>query len=75
MHVAEVHTIDAVTPYMHVFAHHCGYIGSELYSLGGMKVFSNQQVEKINDTITKLYFRCTNKRWDYMLQLMRKQSV
>ena len=63
---------ESVTPYMHVFAHHLGYFAGALHSRGGVKVFSNQAVEKLNSLITLLYFRGSSRKADYLAQMMGK---
>ena len=60
-----------VTPYMHLMAHHC----HELVSVHGcaLGVFNQQSVEKANDLVKSVYFRCTNFT-DGPLQVMQRAN-
>ncbi len=56
-----------VTPYIHVFGNHL----HTLYELHGNVNFYNQQgVEKLNNLITLSYFRCSNRKKDYLKQIL-----
>ena len=59
-----------VTPYMHVLVAH---IPQFLRDIGSLAVFSQQGLEKLNDDITKDYFKSTNHRNEDVLgQIMLK---
>ena len=47
-----------VTPYMHIMAHHAHELVAVHKSALG--VFNQQSVEKCNDLVKSVYFRCTN---------------
>ena len=59
-----------VTPYMHVLVAH---VPKLLRDVGSLAKFSQQGVEKLNDDITKDYFKSTNHRSEEALrQIMLK---
>ncbi len=61
-----------VTPYMHVLMNH---ISESLDLHGPINHFSQQGMEKLNDTITSLFFRSSNhKDTDAFVQVMQKQN-
>lgn len=65
----EVYQTKHVTPYMHTLVYHI----PEFISLyGSLAPFSQQGLEKLNDNITKDYFRSTNHRKDSLESLMMK---
>ena len=61
-----------VTPYMHVLVAH---VPKFLRDVGSLGKFSQQGLEKLNDDITKAYFKSTNHRNEEALrQLMLNPS-
>ena len=59
-----------VTPYMHVLVAH---IPKFLRDIGSLSEFSQQGLEKLNDDITKAYFKSTNHRSeDALTQILLK---
>jgi len=59
-----------VTPYMHVLVAH---IPTFLEKFGSLAIFSQQGLEKLNDDITKAYFKSTNHHnKTAMIQIMLK---
>ena len=61
-----------VTPYIHALAMH---IPEFIRRYGNVSLFSQQGLEKLNDTTTRNYFRSTNHREsEAMKQLMEKQN-
>ena len=61
-----------VTPYMHVLVAHMPKLLRDVGSLGK---FSQQGLEKLNDDITKAYFKSTNHRSEEALrQMMLKMN-
>ena len=65
----EVYQTKHVTPYMHTLIYHI----PEFISLhGSLAPFSQQGLERLNDTITKDYFRSTNHRDDALQSLLKK---
>ena len=59
-----------VTPYMHILVSH---IPQFIKFYGSLACFSQQGLEKLNDEITKDYFRSTNQRdTESLMQLMLK---
>ncbi len=61
-----------ITPYMHVFMNHLPEC-IEMYH--NINHFSQQAMEKLNDTVTILFFRSTNHRnTEAFTQVMKKQN-
>ena len=61
-----------VTPYMHVFMNH---LSESLEMHGNLNKFNQQAMEKLNDTITVLYFRSSNHRnTEAFVQVIKKQN-
>jgi hypothetical protein len=60
-----------VTVYMHIFASHL-YEFVLLYD--DVNMFTMQGLEKLNDITTKQFFCSTNKRADYLVQLMEQRN-
>ena len=61
-----------VTPYMHVFMNH---VSESLKLHGNISDYNQQAMEKLNDTITSLFFRSTNHRnTQAFKQVMAKQN-
>ena len=65
----EVYQTKHVTPYMHTLVFHVPEF-IELY--GSLAPFSQQGLERLNDNITKDYFRSTNHRQDALRMLLMK---
>ena len=65
----EVYQTKHVTPYMHTFAYH---IPKFIFLHGSLAPFSQQGLERLNDTITKDYFRSTNHRDGALQSLLKK---
>lgn len=65
----EVYLTKHVTPYMHTLVYHIPEF-VELY--GSLAPFSQQGLERLNDNITKDYFRSTNHRQDALRTLLMK---
>ena len=56
-----------VTPYMHLFsAHLCFFV--ELH--GDVDIFNAQGIEKLNDQTTMQYYKGTNKKGNYLYQML-----
>lgn len=69
---AQVYQAKDVTPYMHVLMNH---ISDSLKLHGNLTHFSQQAMEKLNDTITSLFFRSTNHRnTEAFIQVVQKQN-
>ena len=65
----EVYQTKHVTPYMHTLVYHVPeFIG--LY--GSLALFSQQSLERLNDRLTKDYFRSTNHHEDALKALLLK---
>ena len=60
-----------VTPYIHIFVTH---LWEFVERHGDISLFSQQGHEKFNDISTISYFRSTNKREDYIEQLVSKRN-
>ena len=57
-----------------VYMHHlCGHLSDRIAKFGDMDLFNIQGLEKLNDITTTQYFRGTNRKYDYMSQLMYKR--
>ncbi|KAJ8046834.1 hypothetical protein HOLleu_05640 [Holothuria leucospilota] len=67
---SQVFLAKDITPYMHVLAYHLPEV-MRLY--GNPTYFCQQGLEKLNDMVTKWYFRSTNFRSSSLLQVMQKQ--
>ena len=66
---------DKYTPYLHIFVHHI----NELILLhNNINNFNCQGLEKYNDQIKNIYFRCTNRHEndekDYLHQILLKRN-
>ena len=66
-----------VTPYMHVLVE---YIPTFLEKFGSLTIYSQQGLEKLNDEITKAYFKSTNHHnktamFQIMLKLNRLETL
>lgn len=63
------------TPYIHIFISHL-YKQTEYLSSKGLYLndFSMQGIEKMNDFITKYYQRSSNKKGDFIKQVLQKRS-
>ena len=57
------------TPYMHQFLFHFHEI---IEQYGNLNLFNQEGHEKFNDLTTSHYFRASNKREDYLLQIVKK---
>ena len=60
-----------VTPYMHILANH---IGESIRLNGYIALFSQQGLEKLNDCVTRWFFRGTNHKEIALKQIMEKQN-
>ena len=61
-----------VTPYMHIMAYH---VSETIHMHGSLSQFTQQGLEKLNDHITKWYFRSTGFNQQVALkQLLQKQN-
>jgi len=61
-----------VTPYMHIYANH---VAESIKINGDINRFSQQGLEKLNDLITKWYFRGTNhKGVTALTQIIQKKN-
>ena len=65
----EIYQTKHVTPYMHTLVYH---IPKFISLHGSLARFSQQGLERLNDIITKDYFRSTNHRNDALQSLMMK---
>ena len=73
--LAKLNFTTEITPYCHVFGKHLYEQVEYLASKGiSMDRFSMQGLEKQNDFFTQYYHRSTNKRNDYIEQVMKKRS-
>ena len=59
-----------VTPYMHIL---CNHLPQAMRMHGNVVDFCQQGLEKLNDMITKWYFRSTNYSKTALTQIMHKQ--
>lgn len=67
---ADTYQTRHVTPYMHVLVAH---IPTFLKKFGSLAIYSQQGLEKLNDEITKAYFKSTNHHSNTaMIQIMLK---
>ena len=66
-----VYQTKNVTPYMHTLIFH---IPEFLNLYGSLVQFSQQGLEKLNDTLTKDYFRSSNHHDEFLRQLMLKRN-
>lgn len=66
---------NSITPYTHILVSH---VFQQIDSLGkkGLSIndFSMQGIEKLNDFTTKYYQRSSNKKYDYIRQVLHKRS-
>ena len=68
----EVYRRKEVTPYIHAMIQHAGEF---MRMHGCLLSFTQQGLEKCNDTMTKVYFRCTaHKGEQALIQIMQKQN-
>ena len=67
---SRVYLAKDVTPYMHVFSYH---VSEVMRMYGNPTYFSQQGLEKLNDLVTKWYFRSTNFGKTALEQIMKKQ--
>ena len=58
------------TVYMH---HVMGHLSNKILKYGDMDLYNIQGLEKLNDITTTQYFRGTNRKQDYMSQLLYKR--
>ena len=65
----EVYQTKHVTSYVHTLIYH---IPESISLHGSLALFSQQGLERLNDTITKDYFRSTNHRDDALQRLLKK---
>ena len=73
--LAKVTFTAEITPYCHIFGTHLHKQVDYLTSKGiSFNRFSMQGLEKQNDFFTQYYMRSTNKRADYIAQIMMKRS-
>lgn len=64
-----------ITPYCHIFGYHLDKQVNYLNSKGiSFNKFSMQGLEKQNDFFTQYYHRSTNKKGEYITQIMMKRS-
>ena len=66
-----VYLAKDITPYMHVLSNHVHEV-MRLY--GNPSFFCQQGLEKLNDFVTKWYFRSSNFGKDALKQVMQKQN-
>ena len=59
------------TPYIHVFVNHLHEL-SELH--GDINNYNQQGLEKLNDLTTTHFFRNTNRKQNYIKQMMEKRN-
>ena len=63
---------DKVTPYMHAMMFH---VKEFIDMHGSLLAFTQQGLEKYNDSMTKIYFRATNHRGnEALMQILQKQN-
>ncbi len=64
-----------ITPYIHIFGTHLHEKVDHLRSQSiSLNKFSMQGLEKQNDSFTQYYHRATNKKNDYIAQILKKRS-
>ena len=66
-----VYLAKDVTPYMHVLSYH---VPEVMRMYGNISYFCQQGLEKLNDQVTKWYFRSTNFGKSALKQIMLKQG-
>ena len=66
-----VYLAKDITPYMHVLTYH---VPEVMRKHGNIALFCQQGLEKLNDHVTKWYFRSTNFGKAALKQIMEKQS-
>lgn len=66
---------STITPYTHIFISHVFQQIDHLKKKGLiLNSFSMQGIEKLNDFTTKYYQRSTNKKLDFLWQVLQKRS-
>jgi hypothetical protein len=70
----EVYNNDNVIPYIHILSH-IEKIQIDLQEFDlPLNNFSMQGMEKLNDMLTIYYNRCSNKRGEYLCQILKKRT-
>ena len=65
----KVYRVHDTTPYMHILTHH---VGEMVEAHGNLAQFCQQGLERINDIISKMYFRSTNQKVNGLTQIILK---
>ena len=66
-----VYLAKDITPYMHVLGYH---VPEVMRAHGNISLFCQQGLEKLNDLVTKWYFRSSNFGKNALKQIMQKQN-
>lgn len=66
-----IYPASKITPYIHILGEH---IWEMIKEHGDISLFTMQGLERLNDMTTKDYFTSTNKRSDYLIQLLKKRN-
>jgi len=64
-----VYQTSKITPYIHIL---CFHIPDLYEKYGCLNYFSGQGLEKLNDITTSQFFRATNKKGDFIKQLLER---
>ena len=65
----EIYQVSKITPYIHKMCFHV----PELYEkYGPLNYFSGQGLEKLNDLTTSQFFRSTNKKDNFLKQILER---
>ena len=71
LYACEIYLSKDVTPYMHILAYH---LPEAMRRHGNVVDFCQQGLEKLNDMVTKWYFKSTNYDKSALRQIMHKQN-
>ena len=70
-HFLSIYQTRDTTPYIHLLTHHCTDI---IENHGSVAMFNTQGLERMNDIVSKMYFRSTNQSKDSLQQLILKHK-